>query len=152
MQVHGKIKTGFAANIKDEKRLLLNLVSKLSKIDDGVIVTWRGKRFDLPFLLTRSLFHGIDASPILRMQHVDLAEFAARNFKFSKVSQERMCQFMGIRKKKDLQGYQMPTRYVKFLSGDSSEKKRILEHCVDDVRSLSLIYEKLRPYVEAAIS
>ncbi|MHB8294059.1 MAG: 3'-5' exonuclease [Acidimicrobiales bacterium] len=42
-----------------ERRLLAELDSLLSRLDTGVIVTWNGSGFDLPFLQVRAALNGV---------------------------------------------------------------------------------------------
>ncbi|MFQ5762699.1 MAG: ribonuclease H-like domain-containing protein, partial [Candidatus Bathyarchaeia archaeon] len=139
---------GFAESLKQEKKLLKQLARTLDSVgNDAALFTWRGEVFDVPFLVTRGLFHGVDMSRLVSFRHIDLARFAERNLRLSRISQTRLCGFLGIGKDVELTGSQMPIRYIKYVSGSKSEREKILQHCVDDVRTLKLIYEKLKPYL-----
>jgi DNA polymerase elongation subunit (family B) len=50
-----------------EDQLLLDLDHRLSRLEPGVIATWNGAAFDLPFIADRAALHGLDLG--LRLQH-----------------------------------------------------------------------------------
>ena len=50
-----------------EARLLLDLDHRLSRLEPGVIATWNGAAFDLPFIADRAALHGLDLG--LRICH-----------------------------------------------------------------------------------
>lgn len=145
---NGRQHEGFAESVRQEKKLLKQLARTLEGVgENAVLFTWKGETFDVPFLVTRGLLQGVDMSRLLAFRHIDLAKFAERNLRLGRISQTRLCSFLGIRKNVELTGGQMPVRYIKYVSGSKSEREKILQHCIDDVRTLKLIYEKLKPYL-----
>jgi len=50
-----------------EEQLLLDLDHRLSRLEPGVIATWNGAAFDLPFIADRAALHGLDLG--LRLRH-----------------------------------------------------------------------------------
>ncbi|MEM3085854.1 MAG: ribonuclease H-like domain-containing protein [Halobacteria archaeon] len=144
-----KVLTRFVAGVSDEKRALEELLARLRPSD--TVVVWRGRAYDVPFLVTRALRHGLDASPLLRFKVVDLAEFAEKHMRLDRTSQSSMCRFLGIGKNHDLTGDQMPMKFLEFLSTEDRRKAReILVHCEDDVRSLYKIFQRMEPLLRAA--
>ncbi len=51
----------------DERAVLEATAELLSALDPGIVVTWNGAAFDLPFLATRAWHHGLDLG--LRLRH-----------------------------------------------------------------------------------
>src|SRR5687767_9315608 len=50
-----------------EAQLLVDLDDRLAELEPGVIATWNGAAFDLPFMADRAALHGIRLG--LRLQH-----------------------------------------------------------------------------------
>jgi DNA polymerase elongation subunit (family B) len=50
-----------------EAQLLVDLDDRLAELEPGVIATWNGAAFDLPFMADRAALHGIHLG--LRLQH-----------------------------------------------------------------------------------
>lgn len=50
-----------------ERQLLIDLDERLAEMEPGVIATWNGAAFDLPFLADRAALHGVRLG--LRLQH-----------------------------------------------------------------------------------
>src|SRR5437879_13897690 len=61
-----------ARRTSGEKSLMSKLSKRLESCD--VLVTWNGRSFDIPFLTTRLMKHGLDPRSILRKPHIDLAD------------------------------------------------------------------------------
>jgi uncharacterized protein YprB with RNaseH-like and TPR domain len=59
---------------------------------------------------------------------------------------------MGIPKKVELKGRDMPPYYMKAIAGDQEAIKLIIEHCYDDLQALKKIYDKMRKIVDAVKS
>lgn len=144
-----KVLSRFITGVSDEKPALKELLARLRPSDTAIV--WRGRAYDIPFLVTRCLRHGLDGSVLLRMKVVDLAEFAEKNMRLDRTSQSSMCRFLGIEKNHGLTGDQMPMKFLEFLStGDRRKAREILVHCEDDVRSLHKIFGKMEPLLRAA--
>src|SRR5439155_10281199 len=59
-----------ARRTSDEKPVLSKLSKRLESYD--VLVTWNGRSFDIPFLTTRLMKHGLDPRSIFPNAHFDL--------------------------------------------------------------------------------
>src|SRR5207249_11759627 len=60
----------------EENSRLSRLLKRLGSYD--VMVTWNGRSFDIPFLTTRLMKHGLDPRHILRKPHTDLDDVVKR--------------------------------------------------------------------------
>lgn len=144
-----RVHSRFVAGAGDEEKALRELFARIRPGD--TIVVWRGRAYDVPFLVTRALRHGLDATALLRAKVVDLAEFAEKHMRLDRPSQSNLCRFLGIAKNTDLTGDQMPMKFLEFLSAGNRQRAReILVHCEDDVRSLYEIFKRLEPLLQAA--
>ena len=135
-----------AKRTSDEKSLLLKLVKRLESYD--VMVTWNGRSFDVPFLTTRLMKHGVDPRPILRKAHIDLADVVKSRLRLTFTYLDHVCDFFQIDRKKGPMGLDVPHLYVRALEGDRKAAASIREHCLDDLRATRQVFLRLRPLVE----
>jgi len=66
-------------DIKDERVLLQEVIKTLEEIGGGILLTYNGKRFDIPALIMRSEFYGIKdhlEDALKRYEHRDVWELA----------------------------------------------------------------------------
>ena len=68
-----EIKILFAENLEEEKDLIENTAKLLLQNKDEEIVIWYSK-FDIPFLVSRAIKHGLDISGIYDLKIVDLCK------------------------------------------------------------------------------
>lgn len=133
----------------EEKQALSKLVSRLGKYD--VIVTWNGRGFDLPFLVTRFLSHGLDPRPLASKRHVDLNEVVKGRLRLTFTYLDHVCDFFGIEKKKGPMGMDVPHLYLKAQEGDSGALRAIREHCLDDLEATRKVFLRLKSLLESFI-
>src|SRR3972149_4636607 len=123
-----------------DKRLVQDCVTTLSKFKR--IYTYYGTRFDIPFLRTRAVYHGIDFMPFGLIQHQDLYFLVRNKFKFSRNRLEGVTEFLGIDGKTKLDG----NIWVRATIGDKKALVYILEHNIADVVILEKLYNRIRTY------
>lgn len=143
MSLAGRTEYFEARKTSQEKTLLTNLLKRLEKYD--TMITWAGNGFDIPFLTTRLLKHGLDPSIFLSKNHVDLNEVVKRRLRLTFTYLDHVCDFFGIERKDMLMGLDVPFLYVKGMEGDRSALKRIRQHCLDDLRVTREVFLKLKP-------
>jgi uncharacterized protein YprB with RNaseH-like and TPR domain len=135
-----------ARRTSEEKSLLVKLAKKLENYD--VMVTWNGRGFDIPFLTTRSMKHGLDPRPLLRKSHIDLADVVKGRLRLTFTYLDHVCDFFEISRNKGPMGLDVPHLYVRALEGDRKAAASIREHCLDDLRATRQVFLKLKPLVE----
>lgn len=135
-----------AKRTSEEKSVLSKLVRRSEGID--VLVTWNGRSFDIPFLTTRLMKHGLDPRPLLRKQHIDLADVVKGRLRLTFTYLDHVCDFFQIDRKKGLMGLDVPHLYVRALEGDTKASESIRQHCLDDLVATRQIFLKLKPLVE----
>ncbi|RLF15503.1 MAG: hypothetical protein DRJ97_03715 [Thermoprotei archaeon] len=140
----------FASSINDEPRILSEAIAVLSSFD--TIITWNGTSFDLPMLIARSLKNGLDPSPILTPRHVDLFRVFKELVRLGRYGLDDVAKFLGVPKKVQLKGSDMPPLYLRAISGDEEALKVIEEHCYDDLNALREIFIRARGLIEAYVS
>ena len=135
-----------ARRTREEKSLLSKLSKRLESYD--VLVTWNGRSFDIPFLTTRLMKHGLDPRPILRTAHIDLADVVKSRLRLTFTYLDHVCDFFQIARKKGPMGLDVPHLYVLAAEGDRKALASIREHCLDDLRATRQVFLKLKPIVE----
>jgi hypothetical protein len=126
-------------NLKEEIAVLDAFNSHLE--DDIVFVTFNGRNFDLPFIESRLLFHGIKNK--LKKPHLDLLHFSRRQWK----SQLPNCRLktlekhlFGVERDDDIPSSLIPNFYHSYLkTGNIGPLVPILEHNREDVITLAKI-------------
>lgn len=135
-----------ARRTSEEKLLLLKLTKRLENYD--VMVTWNGRSFDVPFLTTRLMKHGLDPRPILRISHIDLADVVKGRLRLTFTYLNHVCDFFQIEREKGPMGLDVPNLYVRALEGDEKASAAIRKHCLDDLQATRQLLLKLKPLVE----
>jgi uncharacterized protein YprB with RNaseH-like and TPR domain len=122
-----------------DKRLMKELCEDLRKFDR--IVTFYGKRFDVPFVRTRSRFFKWDFPEFGELHHTDVYDIIKRKFSFSRRNMGAVCDFFGIVAK----SLKFKFRYlIGAIAGNKIDMKHIIEHNIEDVVSTRLLYHKVR--------
>ena len=145
-----QVKTFRADNYKnwnkhksDNSPLVRELVEYLSTFD--VLVAHNGQRFDKSWLNASCIKYGF--SPTLRkIKFVDPVLLSRRHFRLGRNSLASLIDYLEIQEKKT------PILFKHWIqaSHDSNKKSMdvIVEHCIQDVKSLAMVYDKLRPMID----
>ncbi len=121
----------------DEPALLEALSSHLPH--DGWLVTYNGRGFDWPLLVTRYRMHGRPAPS--HAGHLDLLPIVRRLFRH-RLGDARLRSaeegLLGMHRHGDVEGSEIPGRYLGFLRGGPAEPLApVVRHNDQDVRSLA---------------
>jgi len=136
----------FVDSIEEERKALEWLQEKLKDCDE--LVTWYGSGFDIPFLLTRALVHGVNLDRLAELPMLDLCEWSRANLMLTSYSLESVARFLGIDWSKEFHGQDILTMFRLAERGNLEARKLIVEHCKEDVVVLGRVHEKLKPLVE----
>lgn len=90
----------------DDLALVVEMVSQINKAD--IIVGFNSKKFDLKYLNTRALFHGIP--PLKPVKHIDLYEQAKKQFGFPSNSMQNISTYLGLEGKLEHSGFDLWNR------------------------------------------
>jgi len=109
------------------------------------LVTYNGRSFDWPLLVTRYRLHG--RQPPAYVEHLDLLPLA-RAFWKHRLPDARLASVeagvCGVRRGLDLPGSLVPGRYLDYLrSGHGGPLRAVLEHNRQDVVSMALLLQVL---------
>jgi len=126
-----------------DKRLLSELCHYMRMFDR--VVTWYGDRFDIPFLRTRCLLHGIDFPVHLEVLHTDLWMFSRKKLKMHSNRLGVVAPFFGIESK----GHPLnPTVWLQCLSGSEKALRWVQTHNNEDTESLRKVWHRVQRYVK----
>lgn len=145
----GEPEVRFADSLEEERKALEWLGKKLEGCD--TLVTWYGSGFDIPFLLTRAVAQGVDLTRLANVQMLDLCEWSRANLLLSSYSLEAVARFFGVKGGKgfkEFRGTELIALFKLVQRGDLESRKRIVEHCKEDILVLKLVHEKLKPLIE----
>lgn len=142
---NGKKEVKFVENLEDEKNSLEWLKNEIK--DCETVITWYGSSFDLPFILTRALVHGVDLSELEKINSLDLCEICRKKFLFSKKNLSDVAKVLSIKKDDEISGKDVLKYYMKAIKGDEKAREVIIKHCLNDLEMLEEIYKKVKPYL-----
>lgn len=109
-----------------------------------IIIAHNGTAFDLPFLRTRALVHGLQ--PVHPKKILDPVWLARRVFRFHRNSLEAISNVLGT---PDMKTKLLPRVWTAAMfDGDTDALDQIVEHCVADVRVLADVARKMSPYIK----
>jgi predicted RNA-binding Zn-ribbon protein involved in translation (DUF1610 family) len=107
-----------------------------------VVVTWNGKRFDIPHLNREFLEMGF--KPPSPFKQVDLCEVAKRVFKFPSNKLQYVSTALGFGGKVEHEGHLL---WVKCMEGDKDAWERMKEYNIQDVLLLEELYPRFLPWI-----
>ncbi len=127
----------------DEPAMLAALAELIPP--DGWLVTYNGRSFDWPLLVARYRLHG--SAPPAHAGHLDLLPVVRRLFRHRMVDARLKTaeeDLLDIRRHGDVEGWEIPGRYLDFLRGGSAEPLAdVVRHNDQDVRSLARLLAHL---------
>jgi uncharacterized protein YprB with RNaseH-like and TPR domain len=128
-------------SLKAERALLSKLIRTLTKFDR--IYTWYGARFDIPFVRTRCLAHGLPFPEYMQLYHTDLWFVARSRLALSSNRLANVETFFNLPESKTPLE---PEIWQRAAFGDRQALRYIHEHNVADVKVLELVHERLEAY------
>lgn len=121
---------------QDDKALLAALIPVIAQADE--IVFHNGSRFDLPWVRTRALFHGLPPVPDVR--EIDTLRWARSKFYFNSNKLDYIAKYLGI-------GGKLKTEFGLWkevvLNRCPKALARMSEYCANDVLLLEKVWARL---------
>lgn len=112
----------------------------LSSFD--VIVGHYSRRFDMPYVVTRALYHGLDVPPRNTWKQIDLWRFCKDKLSLARNSQVALSLLLRQKSKKSwVDGYAWSNAAFR---GDKKALQQILNHCKVDVEELRNNYMAIK--------
>jgi hypothetical protein len=125
-----------------DKKMLQEFVKVLNQADE--LVGHNGDKFDLAYIRTRCLFHGIELQP--NFTTIDTLKIARSKFKFNSNKLDYIARFLGLGKKiktdfdlwKDIA-----------LHNDQKALDKMVKYCKMDVILLEQVYNQLKSHTQS---
>ena len=127
-------------NRQGNKDFLTKIHSLLDKAD--AILTYNGKKFDLPLLNLEFVKAGLP--PPAPYRHLDLLETVKKQFRFPSNKLEYVASQLDITQKIAHEGFPL---WVKCRDGDRTAWKNMKEYNVGDIITLGELYNKIKPWI-----
>jgi uncharacterized protein YprB with RNaseH-like and TPR domain len=113
--------------------------------DFDVLIAHNGQFFDKAWINAACIKYGLN--PILRFKKfIDPVQIARRHFKLGRNSLASIIDYL------DVPEHKSPIEFKHWMQashdGNRNSMDVIVHHCVQDVKSLSLVYHKLRPLID----
>lgn len=138
----GKKPVTFTARPGRDKKLLKDVVAELEKYT--VIVTFYGKMFDVPFLNSRLLRHGL--APLKKKHHIDMYWVIKNQTVLSRRNQAHLLEWLATPQKKMSVS---PNMWAETLHADTTEGLDILtKRCESDVEGLEAMFQQAKTFIQ----
>jgi DNA polymerase elongation subunit (family B) len=108
--------------------------------DADAIVTHYGKKFDLPHLNSRLMYHGFP--PLPNIPHIDTFIVAKYKLKLHRRKLDTIAEFFGLERKMSTGGWEL---WVEVMNRKKSSCAKMAKYCKQDCEVLEKVYLKLRP-------
>jgi len=128
----------FKKDISDDYHVVKKLHEVLSDAD--AVIAHYGDKFDIKYLNTRILYHGLD--PLPPIKQIDTYKMAKAKFLFNCNRLDYIGQFLGV-------GRKIKTSldlWLGCLDGDEKSLKKMVRYNKQDVRLLEDVYKRLEVY------
>lgn len=125
---------------QDDKSMLKKFVKVAHKADE--IVAHNGDRFDLKWIKTRCLKHGIETIP--RYYTLDTLKAARGHFNFNSNRLDYIAKFLDVGGKIETGGFDL---WAEVMNGDKDALDKMVAYCENDVIILQKVFERLKNYV-----
>lgn len=124
----------------DDKALVEAVAHRLAQCD--VLIAHNGKYFDMPFLQTRLIAHGLPVFPQRKL--VDTWLIAKNKLRLASYSLKALTDLLHLEERKTELYMSVWTKAV--LDGDVESLDYIVEHCEKDVACLWKVFDVLKDY------
>lgn len=120
------------------------MLDEIHKVMDeaDVILTYNGKKFDVPTLHREFLVGGW--KPPAPAKQVDLYRVARKHFRFASFKMDHLAKELHIRTKVRHGGYEL---WLGCMAGDSKAWKKMRRYNIRDVLILEQLYKRMLPWI-----
>ena len=126
-------------NRSNDKALVQDIVAELSGYDVWII--HNGAKFDIPYIRTRLLRHGLEALPAKKL--IDPVLLARNKLRMSYNSLNQLANHLGVNSKTEVD----PAMWLRAsMDGNRTAMNYIVKHCVEDVHTLERVAGALKVY------
>jgi hypothetical protein len=125
---------------QSDKAMLKEFTKLLAQADE--IVAHNGDRFDLKWIRTRALIHGIDVMP--HPKTIDTLKLAKKYFNFNSNKLDYIAKFLQVGAKMETGGLDLWKDIV--FRKDQQALDKMVAYCKMDVQVLEKVYNKIQAY------
>lgn len=125
---------------QDDKEMLEQFMVIANSADE--LVGHNGDKFDLPWIRTRCLYHGIPCFPSYNT--IDTLKSARSKFRFNSNRLDYIAKYLGFGGKTDT-GFDLWKNIV--LHSDKKALKKMVDYCKNDVVILEKVYNHIANYI-----
>lgn len=126
---------------KEDQDFLTNIHEALTESD--AILTYNGKRFDLPHLNREFVKAGL--RPPAPYKHIDLLDTVKKQFRFPSNKLQHVAKELGIGSKVSHEGFEL---WVKCLEGNEAAWRTMEKYNIQDVKLLEKLYHRIKPWIK----
>lgn len=126
---------------QNDKKMLHEFIKIANTADE--MIGHNGDKFDLAWIRTRCLFHGIDMFP--KYVTIDTLKVSRSKFKFNSNKLDYIAKFLKIGGKSHTE-FNMWTDIL--LNKDKEQLSRMVEYCKNDVVILEKVYKAMSNHIE----
>lgn len=139
-------------DVRDGNDLLVvvDTIRAIEKAD--LLVTFNGKRFDVPLLKTRALYHGLP--PIKFAPHLDLMQESKKNFRFPSNSMQNISLYLGEHGKLATSGRNLWERCYRWQERDDCNEalKQMLTYGLQDIDATRDLHKRLQGWFKSPVN
>ena len=126
-----------------DKTVVVKCIKDMTKFDR--LVTYYGTKYDIPFIRTRALYHGLDFPGYGSVLHTDLYYMVRNKLRLNSNRLEVACRAVFGRSEKT----HIENEYwIRALMGDKESLLYILDHCKKDVLETERLFYKLAEFTK----
>ena len=126
-------------NVVDDSGLVAHVREIINSAD--LLISYNGRRFDIPFIDTRCLAHRLE--PLAPIPHVDVyMDIARSRLRLHSKRLAAVQEFLETDDNKTPISYK---DWVLAASGDKKALKEVRRHCYYDITTLEEVYDRLAP-------
>ena len=137
----------FFAENYDEKEILEKFKEFLKR-NKPILITFNGKKYDIPFLIIRAIKHNIDLSILQKIEVIDLYEKIKEIYPDAKIKLSQIREFLGMHRLIDITGRSIPELYEDYVKGNEDAKEKIIMHLKDDVRITLELWKRMKKLIK----
>ena len=141
--IHEDLITKREARDKNDYRIIKSAVKEICKHDR--IVGWYSSNFDIPYVRSRAIKHGIEFPAFKALYHTDLYYVARSKLALHSNRLQAVCEYFGIPAKEHRM---TPDLWQRAGAGQQKALQDILFHCREDVISTDTVFDLLLKHTQ----